>query len=726
MVGAWLVVQVASTFFPAWEIPDTALRYLVFAAILGLPVAVIFGWLFDITADGIVRTPSASPVDSADYSLKRTDYTILAALAVVSLAVIYSGYEQVRQTATTDLAAIEKQSNSIAVLPFINLDADKDSEYFSDGVTEELLHRLSEFKSLRVLGRASSFAFKGSDIAPPEISDILRVRYLLQGSVRRENDQVRVTAKLVDDSGFQVWSETFDRKLDGIFSIQTDIANTVARQLVAEIVPRESGAGRTTKNIDAYQEYLIGRDFFNRREANWQSLASDAFRRSIDLDPTFAPPYAGLAVAEGIGSRFDVYKSADRLVEAQSYVSRALELDPELAEAHAAQGLLLTFGLDANYAAAENSLRRALDLDPTLVYAYNWLSIALSNRGKFDESWQAKQDALQIDPLNPIINGNVALGFSGKGDFHRAEQLMKRMTEVPNPAGTTYWGLYNLYTEYGRLVEANAAAKKIVVLYHGRKTNGGFVALTNNYRYLGLNDDAEYWLEKIVASDPNGVSAFFRRVFALKLMGKYDDMRDMAVEFLDKNPINLEQLPAFFAEVLGAVKISIGHYEEGIAITEGVIDLDKDLANTSGGGLDAIDFMHQLAFAYRQVRQPEKADEVLSKASYHLDTYVVTGFANYPRVKELRALNQVMRGDIQGASALLEDAVQSGWRNYLYVFNDPRWGDFFDDSAVTSLMAFVKADLDRQARIVSEKDREEDFRAVIEQLDAMNRSSELD
>ncbi len=230
IVGAWLVMQVAATFFPAWGIPDAALRYLITAAFLGLPIAIVFSWFFDVTTQGIVRTDGAS---STDYGLKRTDYVILAALAAVSLAVVYGGYEKIRQSTTAEFTASEKASNSIAVLPFVNLDNDTSTGYFSDGVTEEILHQLAAFKSLRVLGRASSFAFKSSDLSIRRISDILRVRYLLQGSVRRDADQIRVTAQLVDESGFQIWSETFDRRLEGIFSIQKDIANSVAQQLVA-------------------------------------------------------------------------------------------------------------------------------------------------------------------------------------------------------------------------------------------------------------------------------------------------------------------------------------------------------------------------------------------------------------------------------------------------------------------------------------------------------------
>ncbi|MGI9234676.1 MAG: hypothetical protein ACR2RD_13665 [Woeseiaceae bacterium] len=719
VVGVWLAVQVASTFFPAWGIPDAALRYLVIAAILGFPVALVFSWFFDVTAEGIVRTPGAAATESTDFSLKKTDYAILAALAAVSLMVVYGGYDKVRQTTTAEIAASEKEPNSIAVLPFVNLDDDTSSDYFSDGVTEELLHRLSSFRSLRVLGRTSSFMFKNSDLTIPRISDALRVRYLLQGSVRREAEHVRVSAQLVDESGFQVWSETFDRKLEGIFSIQTDIANTVATQLVAEIAPRQPNANSTTSNIDAYQEYLIGRDFFNRREPQWREHASDAFRRSIDLDSDFAPPYAGLATAMTVGAGADVYDYKDRLNEAQEHIDRALALDPDLAEAHAAQGLLLTYGRNPDFVASEAALRRALDLDPTIVSAYNWLSIALMNQKRFDESWQAKQDALKIEPLDPIINGNVAISHSGRGDFHRAEQIMKRMVEVPDPSGTSYWNLYNLYTSYGRMVEANDSAKKIVVLYHGAKVNGGFMALSQNYYYLSNDEEGDYWHGKVVADDPNGLNAFFRRAYALKIQGRYDQMRVEATTFFANNPVDSDSLPTWFAEVLGAIKIAIGDYEEGILLTEKVIKPEEEILNITGRDLDAVDFAHQLAFAYQQTARPEKAGDILRKIQRHLQVYAdETGYGQHPKFLELLAANQAMRGDFEAAAATFEKAVQTGWRHYFFVVNDPRWGDFFEEPAMKSLMAFVKADLDRQARIVEEADAEEDFRAVVEELDA--------
>ncbi|MCH8867018.1 MAG: hypothetical protein IID58_09215 [Proteobacteria bacterium] len=312
VVGAWLVMQVADVMFPAWGIPDTAMRYLVAAAVLGFPIALIFGWFFDITAAGVVRTHGAGSDVAADIRLTTPDYLILTALIAISAAVIYGSFREILKSADEQPAAalaVDKPENPIAVLPFVNLSEHADTGHFSDGISEEILHRLSSLKRFRVLGRASSFAFRGSDLGVARISDILRVRYLLTGSVRREANTVRITASLVDDAGFEVWTESFDRELKGIFAIQTKISNRVASELVKEIVMSATQAsGRSTANMDAYNIYFVGRDFLNRRTPNWQSKAADAFHAAIDLDPDFALPYAGLAVATALGNNYLDFK----------------------------------------------------------------------------------------------------------------------------------------------------------------------------------------------------------------------------------------------------------------------------------------------------------------------------------------------------------------------------------------------------------------------------------
>ncbi|MCZ6560150.1 MAG: hypothetical protein O6931_04595, partial [Gammaproteobacteria bacterium] len=550
VVGAWVVIEVASVFFPAWGIPDTALRYLINAAFLGFPIALVFGWFFDITNDGIKRTAAAGEGELADLKLRRSDYLILVALLAVSAAVLFGSFEKIAET-TDDLsfaiAATDKPANSIAVLPFVSLDDETDTEYFSNGVTEEILYRLATFDALKVIGRTSSFAFEGSDLGVPRISNILGVRYLLQGSVRREADLVRVTAQLVDESGFQLWSETFDRKLEGIFAIQTEIANRVASVLVKEIVT--SGAqsiASTTTNMDAYNAYLLGRAFVHRRTPGWQKRAEAEFRSAIDLDPDYAPPYAGLAIATMMGSSAEGFVEAQAL--AQEAIDHALGLDPELAEAHAAQGLLLLKKRrDPNPAAAEAALRRALLSDPNLVDAHSWLANALGVQGRGDESHAAMDRGLEIDPLNPVILLNVANRFQWNGDFRRTEQLLLRLMDLPEPPGIAYWGLHNLYEHFGRYVEVHQWAKKIILAYGESDRIRGFGVLSTVYGRLGMAEDADYW----VGLDPAKFSRFFRKGYLFKLRGDRAGLKIHLDKFMEQNPIDYRKLPSFPAKLLG-------------------------------------------------------------------------------------------------------------------------------------------------------------------------------
>ena len=307
IVGAWLIIQVADVFFPAWGLPETAVRFLIIATMLCFPIALVFSWIFDISTAGIVKTEPAESGESFDSSLKRTDYIVLVALLSIGAAIVFGSLQNIVEEVDDAVAAAEKIDNSVAILPFVNLDTNPDTGYFSDGITEEILHRLSSLKALHILSRTSSFAFRNSNEGPARISEILGVRYLLHGSVRRDNNFVRVTARLIDDTGYQVWSETFDRELEGIFAIQSEIANTVARHIEREIVPLvEQPAGRTTKNMEAFDAYLVGRAFVNARTRGWQTkLLRLLKKRFVWMRTTLLrtrdwPQYGRLVVSTGL------------------------------------------------------------------------------------------------------------------------------------------------------------------------------------------------------------------------------------------------------------------------------------------------------------------------------------------------------------------------------------------------------------------------------------------
>ena len=672
VVGAWLIIQVADVFFPAWGLPETALRFLIVAMMLCFPIALVFSWVFDITTSGIVKTEPADPGEVFDNSLKRNDYVVLAALLAIGAAIVFGSLQKIVEEVDDAVAAAEKIANSVAVLPFVNLDTNPDTGYFSDGVTEEILHRLSSLKALHILSRTSSFAFRDSNEGPARISEILGVRYLLHGSVRRDNNFVRVTARLIDDTGYQVWSETFDRKLEGIFAIQSEIASTVASRIEREIVPpAELPAGRTTTNMEAYDAYLVGRAFINARTPGYQNKAIAAFEKAIHLDENYAPPYAGLAIAlelelgGGNDDRVAARESAARAAET------AIELDPELAEGHAALGLILMDDLER----AERLLRRALDLDPTLSNASNWLGSVLRQQGRVEEANAVQEQGLLIDPLNPVLSVNFAAQLRRLGERERAEQILMRLTHLPDTPGIAYMGLVVLY--FARRANFDKSvhwAKEVVLAYH--ESPGIAIMLAWRYVNLGLTEDADYWMAVGLAHTPQPEQKFYYKAFQFQIRG---DLAGLRAE-IDKLRIalgpDIDALRGIYAAEYASANILVGNFDVGIDVFEKTFDFES-LSTLQHPGVfrQGLEFSHVLAYAYQQVGRDDEANVLLTRVHEQLNVLVVERNMDFGPLHHLFAQNFGLRGDFDAAADALEAAIKAGWLRYIWVMNDPTWAE---------------------------------------------------
>ena len=707
VVGAWLLIQVADVFFPAWGLPETALRFLIVAAILCFPIALIFAWTFDITSAGIVKTEPPGDGEVFDNALKRTDYVVLAAMLAIGSVIVFGSLQKIVEEVDDVVAAAEKIDNSVAVLPFVNLDANPDTGYFSDGITEEILHRLSSIKALHILSRTSSFAFRNSNDGPARISEILGVRYLLHGSVRRDNNFVRVTARLIDDTGYQVWSESFDRKLEGIFAIQSEIANAVARQIERQIIPlADLPAGRTTTNMEAYDAYLVGSAFENARTPGWQDKAIAAYEEAIRLDENYAPPYAGLAVALAVNNTdWDAVREA-----AVRAAERAVELDPELAEGHAAFGLMLTYPEVEDLERSERSLRRALDLDPSLSNAYNWLANVLLQQGRREE-WQAVMDqGLLVDPLNPAMSINMADHLKRLGERERAEQLILRLTYLPEPPGVAYWGLKRLYFDTGEFDKALHWTKETTLAYKFKRpvfnaTVGGF------YESLGLTEDADYWVADAVAHSPQPEHRFYYKVRQFQIRGDLAGIRAEIGKLRTALGADLDGLPRFQAVMYAAANIYVENFTVGIDVLESAFDLESLFKVDALKNFQELESLHLLAYAYQQVGRGDDANALLTRLHEQLNAYVVEQNMDFGVIHHLLAQNFGLRGDFAAAADALEAAIKAGWLRYIWVMNDPTWAETIADPRIARMLDDVKVELERQRAVVEQADAEHDFRA---------------
>jgi TolB-like protein/Flp pilus assembly protein TadD len=719
IVGAWLIIQVADVFFPAWGLPETALRFLIAATILCFPIALIFSWIFDITTSGIVKTEPADPGEIFDNSLKRTDYLVLAALLAIGAAIVFGSLQKIVEEVDDAVAAAEKIANSVAVLPFVNLDTNPDTGYFSDGVTEEILHRLSSLKALHILSRTSSFAFRNSNEGPARISELLGVRYLLHGSVRRDNNFVRVTARLIDDTGYQVWSETFDRKLEGIFAIQSEIASTVANRIERQIIPpAELPAGRTTTNMEAYDAYLVGRAFVNARTPGWDDKAIAAFEEAIRLDENFAPPYAGLAIALSINNPDwdDVRESVVRTAET------AIELDPELAEGHAALGLallshaILLGDTQNELERAERSLRRALELDPSLSIAYNWLSGTLLEQGRHEEANAVQEQGLLVDPLNPVLSYNMAERLRSRGETERAEQLLLRLTYLPDPPWMAYSGLVRQYTETGKFDKALHWAKQYARASAKSRSSASSAFMAGCYERLGLTEDADYWAAEALARASQPLVRFFYKVTQFRIRGDQAGLREEIDKLGTALGTDIDQLQGSDAGLYASANILAGNFDAGIDVFESAFDFESLSLGADISAYGDLERFHVLAYAYQQLGRDDEANVLLTRLHEQLNVLLVEQKLNSTNLHQLRAQNFGLRGDFDAAADALEAAIKVGWLRYIWVMGNPTWTETIAYPRIARMLDDVKVELERQRAVVEQADAEHDFRAEIEAM----------
>lgn len=379
LVG-WGLIQAAGAVFPPLNIPPWAISLVVVLVALGFPIGVLLSWTFDITPPGVTRSP-------------------------------HRGAGRKARASSTSRDVAEKPK-SIAVLPFVNMSGEEENEYFSDGMTEEILNALVKVRGLQVASRTSSFAFKGKEIDIREVGDRLDAASILEGSVRKSGTRLRITAQLIDvDTGFHLWSETYDRELADVFAIQDEIARAIVDALKLQLAgaPETPLVTAATTQVDAYTKYLKGRFFFNKLGEMDLRRSLELYQSALDIDPKYAHAYAGIAdswmnLADDWVSPHDAYPKARQAAR------KALELNADLAEAHTALGKVLGW-YDWDFNAAELALRRAVAANPKYADAHWGLGSILPANARLEEGLSAMQDALALDPLSALFSGWVARMF---------------------------------------------------------------------------------------------------------------------------------------------------------------------------------------------------------------------------------------------------------------------------------------------------------------------------
>jgi TolB-like protein/tetratricopeptide (TPR) repeat protein len=468
IVGGWALSQGIAQVFPVFDVPNWVIRSIVILIIVGLPIALVLAWSFEITPEGIKRTETADAMPATARRKKHVWIYIVVIGAVLSIGLFFLGrYSAINGAPRQSEAATGIPQKSIAVLPFENLSRDPDNAYFTEGVEDEILTRLAKVADLKVISRTSTQHFKSAPGNLPTIAKQLGVVNILEGSVQKAADQVRVNVQLINAlTDAHLWADTYDRKLTDIFAVESEIAKTIAETLQAKLTGSEKAsiAKTPTVNPDAYELYLKGRFFWNKRTGDDLRKSIEYLKQAVAKDPGYALAYAGLADSYGLLRFYGGASPAESVVPAAAAAEKALELDDSLAEPHASLGLIATEELEVHRGVSE--LERAVQLNPNYATAHHWLALAFTALGQSDRSIKELKRALELDPLSMAINADLSIGYLYARRYHEGEAQARKALEIDPRSFLARYYLGMALQLKGQLKEAIPEFQKAVELNH--------------------------------------------------------------------------------------------------------------------------------------------------------------------------------------------------------------------------------------------------------------------
>jgi len=529
IVAGWALSQGIAQVLPVFDIPNLVIRLIVLLIIVGLPVALILAWMFEMTPEGIKRTATADAMPAAARSKKHTWIYVVVIAGLFSIGLFFLGRYSAgnKESGRPPATAGSLPQKSIAVLPFDNLSRDPDNAYFAEGVQDEILTRLAKVADLKVISRTSTQHFKSAPENLPQIAKQLGVTNILEGSVQKAADQVRVNVQLINAiTDAHVWADTYDRKLTDIFAVESEIAKNIAETLQARLSGSEktSIAKTPTVNPEAYELYLKGRFFWNKRTGTDLRKAIDYFNQAIAKDPNYALAYVGLADSYLLLSSYAAVSPAESLPPARSALKKALELDDSLAEAHASFGLLTTLELDLHRALDE--LKRAVELKPNYATAHHWLALAHLTLAQFDSAISEAKRAIELDPLSLVINADTSWIYFSARRYDEAEAQVRKTLEIGPQFFLAHYYLGEVLQFKAHLSEAIAEFQKAFELNNDPYS---LAMLGQAYGRNGQRDEAQ----KILARLNEEAKSHYVAPYALALVQIGLGDKDRAIEELD-------------------------------------------------------------------------------------------------------------------------------------------------------------------------------------------------
>jgi len=526
-IVGWLLVQIATQVFPFLEIPNWVVRLVIAIVVIGFPITLVIAWAFEATPQGVQRTEVADRMPAAPGQKKHAWIYVVVIGAALSVGLFFLG----RYTASRkQTESAELPAKSIAVLPFENLSEEKGNAYFAEGVQDEILTHLAKIADLKVISRTSTQRFKSSPDNLPQIAKQLGVANILEGTVQKAADQVRVNVQLINAaSDAHLWAESFDRKLTDIFAVESDIAKTIADTLQAKLTGSEkiSIAKTPTVNPEAYELYLKGRFFWNKRTGPDLRKAIGYFDQAISKDPSYALAYAGLADSYLLLPAFGAASPQDSIPQAKAAAKHALELDDTLAEAHASSGRILS-GYDFAFEQSIKEFERAIQLNPNYATAHHWISSGpLTALARFDRAIAEGRRAVELDPLSLVNNVDLGWVYFAARRYDEAIAQMRKTIEIDSRFYLAHYYLGEAFQLKGQLADAIAEYRKAVEL---DDDPFALALLGQAYARAGQRDEAQKILTRLTEEAKSRyVSAY---AVALMFIGLGD--KEQAMDALER------------------------------------------------------------------------------------------------------------------------------------------------------------------------------------------------
>ena len=719
IIGAWVVLQFAEVTLQAWGFPGQALRYVYIAALLCFPLAILFGWMYDVTSDGIVRTRGAKPGQPVDLRLQRSDYLILASLVVIAGAVVYGLAQRIVESEAVEETALsvaeqrveDVSPQSVAVLPFKDISAaDADAAFLAHGIHSDLLTLLSNVHDIKIISRTSVERYRRSGKSIPEIARELGVATVMEGDVQRAENQVRIHIQLIEASTDEsLWAESFDRELTAanVFGIQREIAESVVDALKATLTQEEQAqlGVLPTENLDAYTAYSLGRQRLSKRIVSELEEAARYFSRAIALDPNYSLAYVGVNDACLLLAVYGGGSTSEHCASVESLLDKALQLDPNSGQAHTVLGWNLWRKGDLE--GAERAFRRAIELSPNYPTAYQWYGSMLSwDKGLPERALEMHLKALELDPLSLIVLINVGIDYADLGEFEKAMQHVRKTIEIEPQFAQGYESIGGLYNAaLGQPEEAFGWISKAVALnpkYYWPRAHLGMI-----YLDLGEFALAESHINKGLELAPEAPAAVCGSMLANIYASDEIEAASAARECLERasrvSGTWIAYWRALALAVLRDADIGARRFDDALARYE---ENFPELFSEQYLPIDRTNFRAavDLALVLQHVGQHDRAELLLNRSLQFIKAIPRMWVSGY-QVKDAEIF--ALQGRHDEALAALQQAIDQGWRRFWWYIaeHESNLATTRDRPEFQAMMAQMRADMAvRLVRVRPEQD----------------------